>query len=201
VWAQSNRWFDPYDRGRKAFEAGKYADAVPLLERAVAAEPKAAANKIIEGVFRTDYFPYYYLALAYVELQQWDKASQNLDKARPTLTRQQTPKFNDAESKIRVALNGNRNTPTTPTTQTGNPAFDNGLRQAEAALGSRNYETALRQFDQLRQLDAGEYGRAGLGAKREEAVRGYAGQLADEGRTLIQNNRFNDAKARLQLAE
>src|SRR5262249_53760722 len=122
VSAQSNRWFDPYDRGRKAFEAGKYADAVPLLERAVAAEPKAAANKIIEGVFRTDYFPYYYLALAYVELQQWDKASQNLDKARPTLTRQQTPKFNEAESKIKLALNTNRNTPTTPTRS---PAFDN----------------------------------------------------------------------------
>jgi tetratricopeptide (TPR) repeat protein len=194
VSAQSNRWYDPYDKGRKAFEAGKYGEAVPLLERAVAAEPKAAANKIIEGVFRTDYFPYYYLAIAYAELGQWDKASQNLDKARPTLTRQQTAKFTETESKIKLALN-------TPAVPVRNPAFDNGLRQAETALGARNYEAAIRQFDQLRTLDASEYAKAGLAAKRDEAVKGYAGQLAEEGRTLIQNNRFTDAKARLQLAE
>src|SRR4029077_4543459 len=110
LYAQSNRWYDPYDKGRKAFEAGKYAEAVPLLERAVAAEPKAAPNKIIEGVFRTDYFPYYYLALAYAELRQWNKASENLDKARPLLKREQTAKFNEAESKIKLALS----TPSTP---------------------------------------------------------------------------------------
>jgi hypothetical protein len=202
VYAQSNRWYDPYDKGRKAFEAGKYSEAVPLLERAVAADPKAAPNKIIEGVFRTDYFPYYYLALAYAELQQWDKASQNLDKARPTLTRQQTATFNAAESKIKLALNpATPTTPTTPTTPPRNAAFDNGLRQAEASLGGRNYQAALRQYDQLRSLDANEYAKAGLAAKRDEAAKGYAGQLADEGRTLIQNGRLNDAKARLQLAD
>ncbi|HKB14084.1 MAG TPA: hypothetical protein VKD69_25640, partial [Vicinamibacterales bacterium] len=140
VSAQANRWFDPYDRGRKAFDAGKYAEAVPLLERAVAADPKAAPNKIIEGVFRTDYFPYYYLALAYVELQQWDKAAQNLDKARPTLTRQQTATFNEAESKIKLALN------TAPAPPARNAAFDNAMRQLEASLGGRNYEAALRLF-------------------------------------------------------
>src|SRR5262245_23109448 len=194
VIAQSNRWYDPYDQGRKAFEAGKYAEAVPLLERAVAADPKAAPNKIIEGVFRTDYFPYYYLALAYAELRQWDKAAQNLDKARPTLTRQQTAKFNETESKIKLAMSA-------PTPPARNPAFDNGLRQAEAALGARNYDAAIRQFDQLRSLDANEYAKAGLAAKRDEAVKVYGGQLADEGRALLQNGRFNDAKARLQLAE
>src|SRR5262245_23892753 len=165
VIAQSNRWYDPYDQGRKAFEAGKYAEAVPLLERAVAAEPKAAPNKIIEGVFRTDYFPYYYLALAYAELRQWNKASENLDKARPTLTRQQTAAFNDAESKIKLALNP------APQPPTRNAAFDTGVRQAEAALGNRNYQAAIRQLDQLRTLDANEYAKAGLAAKRDEAVK------------------------------
>jgi len=194
VLAQANRWSEPYDKGVKAFEAGKYADAVQFLERAVAADPKAAPNKIIEGVFRTDYFPYYYLALAYAELGQWDKAAQNLDKARPTLTRQQTAKFNETESKIKLAMS-------TPSTPPRNPAFDNGMRQAEAALGARNYDAAIRQLDQLRSLDANEYARAGLGAKREEAVKGYGGQLADEGRALVQNGRFNDAKGRLVLAE
>src|SRR6266851_2474022 len=100
--AQTSRWADPYRNGVKAFESGKYAEAVPLLERAVAADPRAAPQKFVEGVFRLDYFPYYYLALAYAELQQWDKAAQNLEKARPTLTRQQQAKFAEAAKKIDV---------------------------------------------------------------------------------------------------
>ena len=196
--AQNSRWADPYRNGVKAFEARNYAQAVALLERAVAADPKAASQKYVEGVFRLDYFPYYYLALSYVELQQWDKASQNLDKARPTLTRQQTAKFNEAETKIKLALNASPGGAAPPPR---NAAFDSGVRQAEAAVSGRNYDGALKQFDQLRALDANEYAKAGLGAKRDEAAKSYASQLTDEGRALLQNNRINDAKAKLQLAD
>src|SRR5262249_32032901 len=105
VWAQASRWNDPYKNGVKAFEAGTCSEEVPQFERAVAADPKAEANKRIEGVFRTDYFPYYYLALCYVDLQQWDKASLNLDKAKATLTKQQQAKFTEAETRIKNASN------------------------------------------------------------------------------------------------
>jgi hypothetical protein len=194
VYAQSRGWYEPYDRGRKAFEAGKYAEAVPLLEQAVAADPKAGPNKIIEGVFRTDYFPYYYLALSYVELRQWNKAAQNLDKARPTLTRQQTPKFRDAESKIKLAL-------AAPPPPSRNAAFDAGLRQAEANVAARNYDDAIKQFDQLRAMDPGEFARAGLAARRDEIVRTYAVQLIEEARALFQSNRITAAKSRLQIVD
>jgi len=127
--AQSNKWADPYQKGVKAFEGGRYAEAVPLLERAVAADPKAGPNKLIEGVFRTDYFPYYYLALAYIELQQWDKAAQNLDRARTTLTRQQQAKFADAETKIKLA--------SAPKPDPRKAAFDAAVAQAESALSGR----------------------------------------------------------------
>src|SRR5258708_8434463 len=132
AYAQNSRWADPYRNGVKAFESGKYGEAVPLLERAVAVDPKAQANKIIEGVFRTDYFPYYYLALAYAELQQWDKAAQNLDKARPTLTRQPQAKFNDAESSIKLALN-------TPRVDPKKAAFDTALAQTESTLSDKQF--------------------------------------------------------------
>src|SRR5262249_1411982 len=147
--AQNRRWADPYSNGVKAFESGKCGDAILQFERAIAVEPKAGANKPLEGVFGIDYFPYYYLALCYADLQQWDKAAQNLDKGRPTLTKQQTAKFNETETKIKLAL-----APPPPRT---NPAFDNGVRAANSALASRNFAGAIRELDQLRTLDAAEY--------------------------------------------
>jgi hypothetical protein len=192
--AQSNRWAEPYRNGVKAFEAGRYGEAVPLLERAVAADPKAGSNKVIEGVFRTDYFPYYYLALAYAELQQWDRAAQNLDKARATLTRQQQPKFTDAETKIKIALN-------TPKVDPRKAAFDAAVAQAESALSGKQFDQAIRQLDQIRGTYAAEYSSAGLTAKRDEALKGYAGQLYDEGRALVRNAKYADAKAKFQRAD
>jgi tetratricopeptide (TPR) repeat protein len=86
--AQSKKWEEPYRKGIQALESGKYAEARELLERAIAAEPKAEANKLIEGCTAPT-ISYYYLALTFVELQQFDKAQQNLDKARPTVMRWQ----------------------------------------------------------------------------------------------------------------
>jgi hypothetical protein len=191
--AQSSRWADPYQKGLKAFESGKYAEAVAQLERAVAADPKAEPKKVIEGVFRLDYFPYYYLALAYVELRQFDKAQQNLEKARPTLSRPQQAKITDAESKIKIALG--------PKPPQRNAEFDSGARNADALLSGRQFDAAIKELDRLRAMDAAEYGKAGLAARRDEAVKGLAGQLADEARTLIQGARFRDALAKLQHAD
>jgi hypothetical protein len=193
AYAQNSKWADPYQKGVKAFESGNYAEAVAQLERAVAADPKAGPNKIIEGVFRTDYFPYYYLALAYVELQQFDKAQQNLDKARSTLSRQQQAKFTDAESKIKIALG--------PKPPQPNAEFDNGVRDADALLSGKQFDAAIKKFDQLRTMHAAEYGKAGLAARRDEAVKGLAGQLTDEARASIQASKFRDALAKLQQAD
>jgi tetratricopeptide (TPR) repeat protein len=192
--AQNSRWADPYRNGVKAFEAGRCGEAVPLLERAVSVDPKAQSNKLIEGVFRTDYFPYYYLALCYVDLQQWDKASQNLDKARPTLTRQQQVKFTEAETKIKTALN-------VPKADPRKAAFDAAVAQAEGALASKQYAQALRQLDQIRGGYAAEYASAGLSAKRDEAARALSTQLYDEGRAAAQSARYAEARAKFQQAD
>jgi len=79
--AQSNAWYNPYVNGVRAVESARYSEAVTLLERAVAEDPRAARNKYIEGVFRTDYVPYFYLALAYMRLGQIDKAAANATRA------------------------------------------------------------------------------------------------------------------------
>ena len=146
-------------------------------------------------MYRTDYFPYYYLALTFVELQQFDKAQQNLDKARPTVMRWQQARFAEAESKIKVAL-----APKPPPPQR-NAEFDNGVRDATALMSGKQFDAAIRKFDQLRSADAAEYGKAGLAARRDEAAKGLSGQLTDEARALVQNGRFKDAAAKLRQAD
>jgi hypothetical protein len=193
AYAQNSRWADPYRAGVKAFESGKYAEAIPLLERAAAVDSKSQAQKYVEGVFRVDYFPYYYLALAYAETKDWAKAKENLEKARPTLTRQQQAKFKDAEGIIARAL--------APTPDPRKAAFDAAVAQAESSLSDRKWQQAIGQFDALRSGYSAEYNGAGLSAKRDEAVKGYAGQLWDEGRQLLQQNKLNEAKAKLTLAD
>src|SRR5215813_11821458 len=147
--AQNSRWADPYRSGVKAFESGKYAEAIPLLERAVAADPKSQPQKLIEGVFRIDYFPYYYLALAYAETKDWAKAKENLEKARPTLTRQQQAKFKDAEGIIARALE--------PRPDPRRAAFEAAVAQAESSLSDRRYRQAVGQYDALRSNYSAEY--------------------------------------------
>src|SRR5882757_5858532 len=95
--AQSNRWYDPYQKALKAIDAKEYSTAITLLQQAIAADPKSSANKYVEGVFRTDYFPYYYLGVAYLETRQYDKAQENFTKARPGLSRNLTVRLDELE--------------------------------------------------------------------------------------------------------
>jgi len=195
VLAQGAKWNEPYESALKAFEGGRCAEAIPLLERAVAIDPKAEANKRIEGVFRKDYFPYYYLALCYAAQSQWDKAAQNLDKARSTLTRQQRAKFEETETKIKVAMNP------PPNVDPRKATFDAAVAKAESALSNQQYDAALRQFDSLKAGYASEYAAANLGSKRDQAARGVAAQLVEEGRGLVAKQNYNEAKAKFQQAD
>src|SRR5262249_53787731 len=60
---------------------------------------------------------------------------------------------------------------------------------------------AIRKFDQVRGLDAGEYSRLGLGGRRDEAVRGQTVRLIDDARAAVQALRFRDAQAKLREVE
>src|SRR5262245_14343927 len=77
----NNRWAQPYQNGMRAFREGNYQLAITMFERAVAVDSKQAAGKYVEGVFRVDYFPYFYLGASYLELKNYAKAKENFDKA------------------------------------------------------------------------------------------------------------------------
>jgi uncharacterized protein YggE len=98
--AQSNAWYNPYIKGVRAVESARYAEGATLLERAVAEDPRAARNKYIEGVFRTDYVPYFYLAIAYTRLGQFDKATANAAKAAIVLPPDLAPRFADLRREL-----------------------------------------------------------------------------------------------------
>src|SRR5213083_2771816 len=82
-------------RDRKAVAFGL---ALTIL---VAADFQSGRNKYVEGVFRLDYFPYYYLGAAYLELRQYDKAEQDFTKVKKNdLPRPLLARFDDYQKRL-----------------------------------------------------------------------------------------------------
>jgi peptidoglycan-associated lipoprotein len=136
VFAQVNKWYDPYQKGLNAFQASNWARAATLLEQAIAADPRATAHKYVEGVFRIDYFPYYYLGAAYLELHEYEKAEQSLKKAKASLSRELIPKLTalqarlDREKPATVLAGGNPQVPQAGTAPSGPPLSASGAARA-----------------------------------------------------------------------
>src|SRR6185503_11479843 len=100
VFGQVNKWYDPYQKGLNAFQARNWARAATLLEQAIAADPNATEHKYVEGVFRIDYFPYYYLGAAYLELHDYEKAERSFKKAKDRLSRDLIPKLAALQARL-----------------------------------------------------------------------------------------------------
>jgi len=214
VLAQSRLWAEPYQRALKAIEAKNYAVAVTELERAIAAEPRSESNKYVEGVFRIDYLPYYYLGVAQLELQEYDRARDSFAKARPTLPKGLRAKLDQYEQRLAAAgpVRAPGATSDTAGAKAGSTAaaparapnrgFEQHVATAEAALKDRRFAEAVTAFDAAHIADAAEFTRQDLQAKRDGAARAVRGQqLADEGRQLLLTSQFSAAKRKLQEAD
>ena len=201
--AQSNKWADPYQKGLKAFNAKNFRAAIALFEQAVAADPRSSANKHVEGVFYTDYFPYYYLGVAHLELRQYQKAKENFDKSRSGLTRPLVIKLDEYERRLTSELQVARGAgPLRSDVQPSNTAFEQTVRTADAALAARRYSDAVAAFDAARAADAAEYARRNVQLRRDEAARGMAGQqLASEGQQLLDRSQLKAARTKFQQAD
>src|SRR5215831_16426700 len=58
-----NLFYEAYDRGIKAYNAGDLPTAARMFERALQLDPKQARRKRFQGMVFRDYLPDYYLAL------------------------------------------------------------------------------------------------------------------------------------------
>ena len=79
--AQSRNWSQPYEAGLDDIKKQKWADAIQDLTKAIALDPKAQANKHIEGTYYEDYFPFYYRGLAYMHAGNAAKAEEDFQVA------------------------------------------------------------------------------------------------------------------------
>ena len=98
---------------------------------------------------------------------------------------------------LAVGASTNAQIASAPKPSPRNVEFETGVREANALLSRKQFDAAMRKFDQLRSADAAEYGRTGLAARRDEAVKGLTGQLTDVARELIRNGRLKEATAKL----
>src|SRR5437773_9172788 len=103
IVSTQGRWEPPYKKGVDAVRAGKWQDAINNLEAAIKIDSKQEANKLAEGTFRTDYFPYYYLAVAHLKLGHLDKAEENLQRATKENIGKLAPLIKAAEADIAAA--------------------------------------------------------------------------------------------------
>lgn len=164
VLAQRSRWYEPYDRGVKSVQAGRYSEAVRELERAIAADPRSGANRYVEGVFSVDYFPYFYLGLAYLNLGELEKArqafAQSKGLSRPLVARQEEA-LRQLDARARTDPDGGG--------QPGAPgkggAADDAPRQAQALVDEAGrlveagrFSDARGRIQQAQQLQPGVAG-------------------------------------------
>jgi tetratricopeptide (TPR) repeat protein len=204
VHAQNGKgWDDPYEKGLKSFQAKKYQEAIAEFEEAVRTNSKAEAYKLIEGVHHTDYFPYYYLGIAYFETGDYVKAAANFQKAKnpQPSDKKLVATLNDYVGRIPSTTT---TTPTNPPRPTQPPApsaaYTNALISGDAALQGKHWQDATVAYDQAKAADSAAYQAGNVQAKRDQAVHSWASDLNNDGHALLATS-LNQAKAKFTQAE
>jgi tetratricopeptide (TPR) repeat protein len=188
--AQDRRWVEAYRQGRDAVNLGRYDDGIRLLDQAVRAEPRQERARRIEGAGAIDYFPYYYLGLAYLRTGQYDKAETAFKESRvckcltTDLAKLQAVWETDAAKRRGAAPAG---PPPRGAAPAGPPPVDDRayvaqlLQQANQFLAAGNLSGARARFQEAETRSAGA-GRLGLDQIRQrqaEYARLTASALAE----------------------
>ena len=87
-----------YETGVKAVETGHWDQAITLLSRAAGTDP--TSRQYIEGVFRDNYFPQFYLSVAYANRGELAKAKLFFD-VRGAVPERVSKKFTPVVSQIK----------------------------------------------------------------------------------------------------
>jgi tetratricopeptide (TPR) repeat protein len=91
--------------------------------------------------------------------------------------------------------------PTRPGPDAAEAAFAKDLDSANAMATAKRFSEAIAGYDALRKRSPEEYARRRVASLRDQAVRGRAAQLADEGQSHLRAGRLPEARAAFDQAE
>ncbi len=185
-------WYKPYKKGKQALEKGDWSQAIEKLKTAIAADPEPNERKRIEGVFYTEYFPYFYLALASLRLCDVDAAREHFEQARGTLPRksdkqyvpgQPAPSRSSLEKLVREL-------------EKRIGQFDDHRTEAEKALQDKCYDAVGEHLQGAKSVDSCRFEQLGLETQLNQAT-----LLAQQSRDLAREGSSLEKQAKLSRAK
>jgi hypothetical protein len=165
--AQGAKWAKPYDSAMDAIKKGQYREAIPFLEQAIAADPTPQANKRVEGTFSEDYFPQYYLFVAYLKTNQTDKARTYFNQRGPL-----PQKLNAEATTLMAELNKAEGT------KLALADFDPLVSKADAAYNAKQWAAAVTSYEAAKAKLPDEFQKRNLQAKLDTANGNVAAEKA-----------------------
>lgn len=173
-------WYQAYEKGYKAVEKGKCAEGIPLLQEALAKNPKPDLQARPYGMITWEYIPHYYLAKCAFNAGDYEGAKSYMDSAMKVdmYSSSKSADFRTMKKAVDEKLGLTKppatSTPTTTTTTptttpakppvtTQPPATSPGserlamitryLNDAKTAYAAGDYQTANDDIDRVMILD------------------------------------------------
>jgi hypothetical protein len=160
--AQGAKWKAPYEKGVAAIKVQKWDDAIAALQQAIAIDSIPSANKHEEGVFTSEYFPQYYLFVAYLKKGDTTKARQSYA-AKGQLTSKLSAEAAGLYAELQKAEQA------MAVLAQNKTQFDALVRSAETALAAKKYDDAIGAYEAANRLLPDEFRNQKLDSKLNDA--------------------------------
>lgn len=179
-------WDRSYKQGKEALEQQNWPLAIQKFEEAIADNPRADDWKRIEGVNYTEYFPYFYLGIAYFEQGDVEAANGALDQAfrQRALPAESNDRFVPGQMAPSVSNLENLLAEVNDRIKEVDErikVFQNYQAQAQEALSNKCYSDVVANLEQAKAVDTLRFERSQLDAEFNEASR-----LAQQGKARVE---------------
>lgn len=202
-------WYESYGKAKKALDEKQWAEAVRLLNEAIALKSDSNARARTYGVNFDAYFPYLKLGVAYFNMGQFQAASQQLDKEEQlqeiTKSAADYAQLKDIREKIKQALESQaaanrariQGLVSASLEEAGRAEadgkWDEAIAAANKALALTSNDQAVKDFISRVQLKITQ------AAKQREDEARAAGPVR-EGEAFLADGKFQDAAAKFTEA-
>ncbi|HEY3053013.1 MAG TPA: tetratricopeptide repeat protein [Thermoanaerobaculia bacterium] len=162
-------WYDDYDAGLKALHDGQFQTVVQKMTSAISGNSKESNNARTYGAIFINYHPYYYRAVAYMNLGKYKEAEADLERTSgpgavdrgsvDALMREVKAKLAEVSTQPPVTETVRPIPTQTVAPPPVSPSMDNALRsRAERAVGEAR--SHLQSAQQRKATTSNEYGKA-----------------------------------------